>query len=429
MGSEWREGPLSALADLTGGFAFKSDDYAPSGRFVLRTLNIGDDGSISRDEAVYLPEALCPLYERFELRAHDTLFVMVGATLGKVGYVRATDLPALLNQNMWRIRAKTGVGDPRFVQYAFRHAVKGSLRGASGSAREFVKRDDFRNLPIKAPPFAEQEAIGEMLGALDDKIELNRRMSQTLEAMARALFKSWFVDFDPVRAKAEGRDTGLRERLSGLFPDSLDDSELGEIPKGWAASRIGDVACRIVERVQDAAVWQDEPLIDLSRMPQRSIALTDWGLGAEMAGSITRFRATDTLFGAIRPYFHKVGIAPMDGVTNVSVFVLRARREKDWPFVALLCSMSATVDYATRVARGTKMPVVSWPDFENCSIPLPPSGTREAFDRVVGPLLDRIAANAHESHSLAAAQNTLLPRLVSGELSLHDAERFVGDGD
>src|SRR5437762_2736857 len=119
MESEWQDVALSDIADLSGGFAFKSEDYAPSGRFILRTLNIQDDCSISRGDAVYLPEELCPQYARFALMPNDTLFVMVGATLGKVGYVRETDLPALLNQNMWRVRAKQESADARFVHYAF----------------------------------------------------------------------------------------------------------------------------------------------------------------------------------------------------------------------------------------------------------------------------------------------------------------------
>src|SRR6266496_1967738 len=184
MAGEWPEAPLSTIADLSGGFAFKSKDYAPAGRFVLRTLNISDDCSIARDDAVYLPEELCPQYSRFELQPLDTLFVMVGATLGKIGFVRQEDLPALLNQNMWLIRAKPEVADPRFVHYAFRQAVKASLGWASGSARDFVRRDDYRNLKVSAPPLPEQRAIAHILGTLDDKIQLNRRMNETLEAMA-----------------------------------------------------------------------------------------------------------------------------------------------------------------------------------------------------------------------------------------------------
>lgn len=239
MVSEWRQVPLSDLADLSGGFAFKSSDYSEKGRFVLRTLNIADDGSINKDDAVFLPEDLCAQYSRFELHPNDTLFVMVGATLGKVGFVRENDLPALMNQNMWLIRAKPGVSDPRFIHYAFRHFIKDSLGWASGSARSFLRRDDARSLKISAPSLPEQRAIAHILGTLDDKIELNRRRNQTLEAMARALFKDWFVDFGPVRAKMEGREPYLPADLWQLFPDRLDDE--GK-PEGWSEQPLDEIA-------------------------------------------------------------------------------------------------------------------------------------------------------------------------------------------
>ena len=426
MACEWREVAVSDIADLSGGFAFKSEDYALSGRFILRTLNIRDDCSISRDDAVYLPEELCPQYARFELKPNDTLFVMVGATLGKVGFVRETDLPALLNQNIWLVRAKQDVADPRFVHYAFRHAVKASLGWASGSARDFVRRDDYRDLQLSVPPLREQRAIAHILGTLDDKIELNRRMNETLEAIARVLFRSWFVDFDPVRAKAEGRDHGLPKPLADLFPDSLEDSARGEIPKGWQIGTVGDLCTRILEKVDDPEDWRGQRLIDLSRMPQNSIALTEWGLGEELTTSVTRFSRKDTLFGAIRPYFHKVGVAPIDGVTNVSVFVLRARRESDWPFVGILCSMADTIEYATRVSRGTKMPVITWPDLRDYQCVVPSPAVRDAFALQTGSLLERMMGCIHESRSLATIRAALLPRLVSGELRIKDAERIIG---
>jgi type I restriction enzyme S subunit len=261
-----------------------------------------------------------------------------------------------------------------------------------------------------------------VLGALDDKIELNRRMNATLEAMARALFQSWFVDFDPVRAKLDGRPpAALDPATAALFPEHLEDSPLGHIPKGWKCGTIGELAARILDKVDDPADWASEPLIDLSRMPQRSVALCDWGLGAELTTSVTRFLPRDVLFGAIRPYFHKVGIAPVTGVTNVSVFVVRARKSFDWAFLAALCSLDSTVEFATRVSKGTKMPVVGWPDFSNYSVVVPPAELRRKFADAVAPLYEGIIANIHQSRTLATLRDTLLPKLLSGELSVAEA--------
>jgi type I restriction enzyme S subunit len=287
-----------------------------------------------------------------------------------------------------------------------------------------------RAFPIRLPSLPEQRAIAHILGSLDDKIDLCRRMNETLEAMARAIFKSWFVDFDPVRAKMEGRWrrgeslAGLAAHLYDLFPDRLVDSERGELPKGWSVGTIGDLCSRVIEKVEKPSEWKDALLIDLSRMPHKSLTLADWGLGEGLTTSVTRFRARDTLFGAIRPYFHKVGLAPMDGVTNVSVFVLRARNGEDWAYVLLFASSADTVEYATRVAKGTKMPVVSWQDLMKHRVPIPPEHLRAAFGRVVGPVLTRVIANTHECRTLAALRDTLLPKLISGELRVKDVERF-----
>ena len=226
--------PLSEISDVTGGYAFKSKDYASEGRFVLRTLNISDQGRIDRSNAIFISEDDADQYRKFSLQDFDTVFVMVAATLGKTGIIMPSDLPALLNQNMWRIRAKPSKCDPRFLFYCFlenKHKIEGF---ASGSARSFLRRDDCRNMLVEIPPLEEQKAIARVLGALDDKIELNQRMNQTLEDIAKAIFKSWFVDFDPVRAKTEGRPTGLPAEISDLFPDKLVESEVGQIPAGWS---------------------------------------------------------------------------------------------------------------------------------------------------------------------------------------------------
>ena len=248
MTSEVQTVQLEEVADLKGGYAFKSQDYTESGRFVLRTLNIDDSGRITRDSAAYISEEKAKEYERFELVPWDTLFVMVGATLGKVGLIKESDLPALLNQNMWVVRAKKERVNPRYLHYAFGLTSKSLLGWASGAARDFVRRDDFRKMHLNLPARPQQDQIAHILGTLDDKIELNRRMNETLESIARAIFKSWFVDFDPVRAKASGEAPesichrlGLTPDLLALFPDRLADSELGEIPEGWEQKRVDDL--------------------------------------------------------------------------------------------------------------------------------------------------------------------------------------------
>ena len=428
MASEWNEEPLSALADLSGGFAFKSADYAPVGRFILRTLNISDDGSINREDAVYLPEELCPQYSRFELRPEDTLFVMVGATLGKVGFVRQKDLPALLNQNMWLVRARPERADSRFVHYAFHHAVKDSLGWASGSARDFVRRDDYRNLKIPAPPLAEQRSIAHILGTLDDKIELNRQMNETLEAMARALFKSWFVDFEPVRAKIEGRWQhgqslpGLPAHLYNIFPDRLVDSELGEIPEGWEVTSIYEVA-DVIYGAPFASVQFNTDGVGTPLIRIRDLARENPGVWTpEVHQKGYKVRPGDIVVGMDGEFRAYLWGGP-DAWLNqrLCVFV-----PKSWGSAAFvrnsiikpLAEIEATETATTVIHLGKS-------DIDRFMIVAPTAVVLNAFSQVCQPWYDRIVATKREATILIGLRDALLTKLISGELRVPDTERFV----
>jgi type I restriction enzyme S subunit len=165
---------------------------------------------------------------------------------GTVGVVAQVAKPMAFNQSCYGIRGRKGLADTNFIYYALRHAVLGMKQVAHGGVFDTITRDTFKIIEVNLPPLSEQRAIAHILGTLDDKIENLRRQNETLEAMARALFRAWFVDFEPVRAKLEGRWRrgeslpGLPAHLYDLFPDRLVDSELGEIPEGWSLSTIGE---------------------------------------------------------------------------------------------------------------------------------------------------------------------------------------------
>src|SRR5207302_4170486 len=155
-------------------------------------------------------------------------------------------------------------------------AVQWLTSRLQGSVTQKINLGTLRDLPVPTPALLEQRAIARILGTLDDKIEQNRRMNETLEAMARALFKSWFVDFDPVRAKADGRSMGLPPHLDALFTNSFEESELGEIPTTWAVGTLGDIAAHARRGAQPHEIDPDTPYIALEHMPKRSVALSEW---------------------------------------------------------------------------------------------------------------------------------------------------------
>jgi type I restriction enzyme S subunit len=298
------------------------------------------------------------------------------------------------------------------------------LRFASGTTHQTIYFPEVKAFHVCLPPLSEQRVIAHILGTLDDKIELNRRMNETLEAMARALFKSWFVDFDPVRAKAEGRDPGLPKPLADLFPDSFEDSELGQIPKGWVVGKLGDVAEHPRRGVQPGSIDPDVPYIALEHMPKRCIALSDWGRAEGLESNKFEFKKGEILFGKLRPYFHKVGVAPVDGVCSTDIVVVAPRSPTWSAFVLGLVSSDEFVEYTNAGSTGTKMPRTSWSEMARYEIALPPTVVAKAFTEGLQLSVDRIIAGIHESRTLAALRDTLLPRLISGELRVEPTERF-----
>ena len=291
---------------------------------------------------------------------------------------------------------------------------------ATGTTTLGLAREDFLAFPAPEPT-AVQRRIVATLGMLDDKIELNRRMNETLEVMARALFKSWFVDFDPVRRKAEGRDPGLPQPLADLFPDSFEDSELGKIPKGWRVGALGQVAEHPRRGVQPKEIEPTTPYIALEHMPKRCIALSEWRPADGLESNKFEFKRGDILFGKLRPYFHKVGVAPVDGVCSTDIVVVIPRAQEWFGFVLGHVSSDTFVEHTNAGSTGTKMPRTSWSEMARYMVALPPGKVVEAFTKQIRQAVDRMFVSIHEARTLAALRDTLLPELISGELRVKHA--------
>jgi type I restriction enzyme S subunit len=307
--------------------------------------------------------------------------------------------------------------DTRFLSYVLSQTdISGYL---TGSTMPKLTQGNLNRLPVIAPPLAEQKAIASVLGALDDKIELNRRMNATLEAMARALFQSWFVDFNPVRAKQEGRKpTGMDDATAAMFPDSFRESAVGEIPEGWTAGKIGDIGTNSRRGIQPSEIAPNTPYIALEHMPRRCIALGDWDDSADVASGKSAFKKGEILFGKLRPYFHKVGVAPFDGVCSTDILVLAPKSPEWFGFLLGHASSDELIQFTDLASTGTKMPRTNWSDISSFKVALPPKPIAAAFTRNFQPMLDRIHANSTESRTLATLRDTLLPKLLSGELSV-----------
>jgi len=355
--------------------------------------------------------------------------------LGRKGAYRGVHFspePFFVIDTAYYVKPKSDL-DMRWLYYAIIHHKLGEID--DGSPIPSTTRAAVYVRDVEVPPLPEQRAIAATLGALDDKIELNRKMNATLEAMARALFRDWFVDFGPTRARmalsASGAKTASEPRaptlspdIWSLFPDRLDDE--GK-PEGWEVGTLGAVATARNEGIDPSAISPDTPYIGLEHMPRGSIALTDWEGAGKVSSNKATFAAGDFLFGKLRPYFHKVGVAPVSGICSTDIVVVRPNGAVWSGFVIACISDDDFVAYTDKTSTGTKMPRTSWSIMAKYPVALPPANLAEAFNATVAPILDRIRANIHESRTLAQTRDLLLPRLMSGELRVAEVARLASE--
>jgi type I restriction enzyme, S subunit len=285
-----------------------------------------------------------------------------------------------------------------------------------------------RTIEIPLPPLAEQRAIAHILGALDDKIELNRRMNETLEAIAQAVFKSWFVDFDPVRAKMAGRQPfGMDAATAALFPDSFEDSPLGKIPKGWEVGMLADFAVLNPETwSKDTAPDQIE-YVDLSNTKWGRIESTTKYLWEDAPSRAQRvLRTGDTIVGTVRPANGSYALISEEGLTASTGFaVLRPRKPEFREVVYLTATAPDNVDRLAHLADGAAYPAVRPEVVVATNVVKSPHAVIQGFSNTAGPLLGKIATNDHESRTLAALRDALLPKLLSGQVRVKGAEKLV----
>ncbi len=428
---EWRSATIDEIAEKVAmgpfGSSIKVETFVPKGVPVLSGQHLHgfrvDDSPgfnfISPEHAKRLANA--------NVVPGDVVLTHRG-TIGQVAYIPENSQfhQYVVSQSQFYIRCDRSKALPEYVTMYFR-SPEGQHQLLANTSQVGVPSiaqpvTYLRTIEIPLPPLPEQRAIAHVLGTLDDKIELNRRMNQTLEEMARALFKSWFVDFEPVRAKMDGRWRpgqslpGLPANHYNLFPNRLVDSDLGQIPEGWQVKPLGEVAEQRRDGVRPEQIDPVTPYIALEHMPRRRIALGDWGSADGLASGKSRFRRGDILFGKLRPYFHKVGVAPLDGVCSTDIVVISPKEDCWFGFVLGHVSSSAFVDYTDAASTGTKMPRTKWTDMARYKVALPSDRLAEAFRGMTQPWTESMVSSIHESRALAVQRDALLPKLVSGKL-------------
>jgi type I restriction enzyme S subunit len=437
--SEWQMRRLGDLIDIRGGLSYKSK-YIDSGdakllgmgcvSFSQRFLQGGcrsyagdytekhlvEEGDLvvaTRQQSENLPILGFPAMIPSGMKGTD---IIVGTNLYKVNNQSNFSNSFLF----WLMRGE-----------GYRSHVKAC---ASGSTVRMITKDVILDYCFACPAEKEAEAIATFLDRIEDKIELNLKMNQTLEEIAKAIFKSWFVDFDPVRAKAEGRPTGLPPEISDLFPDELVDSEIGEIPRGWCISTFADVL-----EIQGGFAFKSkdfgkdgDPVIKIKNIRgDGTVDQFDCDRVAHVDPKLDKFllRDGDAVIAMTGATVGKVGLMSVIDEKfylnqRVGRLVSKSSSDRCWYSVLLLRSEN-TKNFIEGYAYGSAQPNISSKDIGSIPNVTPPYELLKSFNEVVSPLFQRTLVILKENDLLAELRDTLLPRLISGELRIPDAEKFL----
>ena len=436
---------LSEIAIVQGGYAFKSADFGDEGVAVVKIANIQPPLVSLHGADRVKPEKLVGL-DRFALNDGDILMAMTGATVGKVGRFKRSE-PAYLNQRVARISAKKGREFDDFI-YAVLSlpGVDKLIEGSSaGSAQANISATGIGAFPVPRLSNGEQLLIGGFSRLIDDRITLLRETNATLEAIAQAIFKSWFVDFDPVRAKMEGRaPEGMDEATAALFPDSFGESELGLVPKGWQVDPLED--------------WL--AVLETGRRPKGGVSGIETGVPSIGAESIIRvgefdygktkyvspeffqkmksgtLESRDVLLykdggkpGVFLPRVSMFGDGfPFDicGI-NEHVFRMRLRKPFGQTFLYFWLWSDAVMHELKHRGGKAAIPGINQADVKEQRIVVPDSKILVRYEEVTSSLISEVFNNAKQMHTLAALRDTLLPRLISGKLRLPDADNAIAE--
>ncbi len=342
-----------------------------------------------------------------------------------IGYLAIAEQAISTNQGFKSLVLNTEQ-DNRFFYYLLRFHTPDIEAIATGSTFKEISGSALGSFEVTIPSYGEQTKIADILTTLDDRIALLRETNTTLEAIAQALFKSWFVDFDPVRAKQEGREPeGMDADTAALFPDSFEESELGLVPKGWKVGVLGDIAVSIRKQIPTSELNTELSYIGLEHMPRQSLSICNWDNAQGLESAKAAFSKGDILFGKLRPYFHKVIIAPFEGVCSTDILVCRSKHSTYYGIITMHLFSIKLVEYANRLSNGAKMPRVNWKDIAAYTICIPSSTIAKKYSNVVIPLFERMMANVHTTKTLESLRDTLLPRLISGQLRIPEAEALI----
>ena len=421
MKSEWRveklEDCVDAIIDYRGKTPVKTTSGIP-----LITAKIVKNGRIEQPEEFIAFEDYDSWMTRGLPLAGDVV-VTTEAPLGEVAQLPNQKIA--LAQRIILLRGKPALLDNTFLKYCFIDSfVQDQLHSRiSGTTVTGIKQSELRKISLRLPPLPEQRAIAQVLAGFDDKIELNRRMNATLEAMAQTLFRAWFVDFEPVKAKAEGiAPVGLDAQTAALFPDSFAASTCGMIPQGWEVKRLEEAF--EINPTRQLRKGSDATYLDMASVQTQGHRPAGWVQRKFSSGM--KFTNGDTLLARITPCLENGKTAFVDflkseeiGWGSTEFIVLRPRLPLPEYFAYLLCRHEEFRAHAIQSMTGTsgrqRVQTSALGQYRLC---VPDEPVCRAFATAIQPLAAQIAQNSTQSQTLAQMRDSLLPRLISGQLEI-----------
>lgn len=437
--SIWEFTTIGDICELTSGTVqtgpFGSDlhasDYSDCGTPVIMPANLRKNG-IVEDGIARVSDNHVERLSNHQLILNDIVFPRRG-DVSRYAIISDHYQGWLCGTGCLRIRFGINeIIDPIFLGYWLGTATveQWLLNNAVGTTMPNLNTSILKALPVPLPPLREQRAIAEVLGSLDDKIEANRRQNETLEATARAIFKSWFVDFDPVHARANGEaPAGMDAETAALFPDSFEESELGLIPSGWGVVPIGEAVETVggsTPSTKEPAYWDDGKIHwttpkDLSSLSSPVLLdtdrkITELGLQQISSGLLPR----GTLILSSRAPVGYLAIAEIPVAINQGYIAMLCN--DDFPSLYALFWTEANLDVLKNRASGTTFQEISKRNFRPIPALIPSSGVLKQFVAIVEPIYKQIVRNLEEASTLAETRDALLPRLVSGKLRVGEVE-------
>jgi type I restriction enzyme S subunit len=442
MSSEIKESCLGEIvasgeaALQTGPFGtmLKANEYSKSGAPVISVGEIREGFLAVESKTPCVSEEVISRLPRFLLKENDIVFGRKGST-HRNALIKKEEEGYFLGSDGIRLRVNSDTLCPKFISYQLRSkkAENWLKMNSEGTTMPSLNQDILSRFPIIILPNSDQKAISHVLGTLDGKIELNRKINETLEGIAKALFKSWFVDFDPVRAKAEGRPTGLPDDINELFPDSFEESELGEIPSGWSVSSIKDQSSYLSRGISPKYCEDDEGVVVLNqkcirdgaidfsksrrhdpakkKIEGRVISRFDCLVNSTGVGTLGRVAIVPELaFGDVIVDSH---VTVVRGSSEHSTFYLTNTLLNRQPEIEALGEGSTGQTELSRAVLGEMGLVV------------PPEGLLNVFFSSAVCLFEKRWSNESASTTLSSLRDALLPRLISGELRVSDVEKIL----